>query len=141
MTASDGGESAGYGHLPATKLTTDLVQAARLECSQLWSAYDVESEYPILAQLALQARVSADDLLRRERDNPAATVFHAEWADLERRYSRAADRGYLLSTPESYARLETVIRFLTASGLMSLREAERDAPRNYLHKREREGVD
>lgn len=124
--------------LPVGMLLTDALQAAGFEVRKRGLTPDVEDNYPSLADLSIRAFALWDQA--HGPGNEAAARFRSTWNDLDRRYGDPDERTWCLVWREALERWRLIVRYLTATGALSLSAAEVDAPRYYLSREEREGA-
>lgn len=139
MAGSDGASSEDFAHLPSGKLLTDLVEWSRLELILKWDGYGAPDEFPVLGQLWAFARISARSRARDGERGRAAADFLQAADRLDGRCGDPRRRGWILQSSEADERFEVVSTYLYDSGLLSLREAEKGAPTEFLLKKELEG--
>ena len=125
--------------LPSGKIVTDDLQRMQDEAIVNWSTYDDEHPYPVLSQVWLRMRAAAQAILRESSDDPTARRLVDRWRELDARYGEPRARRWDLSSLEAEEREEAIIDYLHDSGLLGLREADKNAPHRYLSDREQEG--
>jgi hypothetical protein len=129
-----------FRQLPSVKLFTDQIEQARAELVVRWDGYGGEDEFPLLWQLSTTAKAQARQTLRDNDQETNAAELLARWAVLDSRFGNPLERGWVMTSREAAERFEVLTEYLHSAGELSVLKVERDAPEEFLSKKEQEGV-
>jgi hypothetical protein len=134
----DGGDL--FRQLPSVKLLTDQIEQARIELQWRWSSADMPDTHPLLMGLWLTARAQSRLTLRDRPDDRTARELTTAWNHLDDRYGDPLERGWEITSREAARRFEVLTDYFTAAGELSVLKVERDAPEEFISKKETDGT-
>jgi hypothetical protein len=129
-----------FARLPSAKLLTQLLEDAleEIRLRQLPTTVGKQG-FPALGNLWDVSRAYASKAARDRPPQEAAVRFLEECARLDRR-GDPLRIGWQLSWIDANERKVVVLAYLVDSGLLELREAQVDSPKEYLSERELGGT-